>query len=183
MAMGEWLEKARNFTAAHTVVECGGYGYVAVSSIRLLVASPIGSQRPTASPHSRHSRHLSLHALHCRRTQVNSSLIDLGGNHTPCCFGRGGHVLYGRSSDLHLREARQAIADDDANVTRIYTGSQWVILDRAFCSYLVTDARALHWQRVFQRRFLSDESFVQVTAIQRHCFSQAAAPWVAGHCS
>ena len=29
---GEWLEKARNFTAAHVVVECGGYGYVAVNS-------------------------------------------------------------------------------------------------------------------------------------------------------
>ena len=34
MAMGEWLEKAKNFTAAHTVVECGGYGYVAVRSCR-----------------------------------------------------------------------------------------------------------------------------------------------------
>eukprot|EP00966_Prymnesium_polylepis_P244821 5662896-Prymnesium_polylepis.1 len=27
-AMGEWLEKAANFTSSHTVVECGGYGFV-----------------------------------------------------------------------------------------------------------------------------------------------------------
>ena len=26
------LAKARNFTAAHTLVECGGYGYVAINS-------------------------------------------------------------------------------------------------------------------------------------------------------
>jgi hypothetical protein len=29
---GEWLEKARNFTSAHVVVECGGYGFVAINS-------------------------------------------------------------------------------------------------------------------------------------------------------
>ena len=29
---GEWLDKARNFTARHLVVECGGYGYVAINS-------------------------------------------------------------------------------------------------------------------------------------------------------
>ena len=28
----QWLAKARNFTAAHTLVECGGYGYVAINS-------------------------------------------------------------------------------------------------------------------------------------------------------
>jgi hypothetical protein len=37
-------------------------------------------------------------------TAVNSSLIDLGGGSTPCCFGRGGNVLYTNSTLLHLHE-------------------------------------------------------------------------------
>ena len=32
MGESEWLQQARNFTDAHVVVECGGYGYVAVNS-------------------------------------------------------------------------------------------------------------------------------------------------------
>jgi len=70
-------------------------------------------------------------------------------------------VLYANSTDLHLLEARQAQAQHDANITRLFTGSQWVILDRMFCAYLVNDERSLRWQRVFQRRFLPDEAFVQ----------------------
>ncbi len=93
---GEWLEKARNFTAKHVVVECGGFGHVALNS-----------------------------------------------------------------SDLDLVEARRAIAEDDDNVTATHTGSQWVIIDARFARYLVSDPRALRWQRVFESRFLSDESFVQ----------------------
>lgn len=63
----EWLDKAMNFTSSHVVVECGGYGWVA----------------------------------------VNSTSIGMGANETPCCFGRGGHVLYANSSELHLAEAHQ----------------------------------------------------------------------------
>ena len=90
------------------MVECGGYGYVA----------------------------------------INSSVIDLGGDQPQCCFGRGGHVLYANSTDLHLLEARRANRDDSENMTALHTGSQWVILDRAFSTYLVTDPRALHWHKV-----------------------------------
>jgi len=31
---GEWLERARNFTGAHAVVECGGYGFVSFNDSR-----------------------------------------------------------------------------------------------------------------------------------------------------
>jgi len=141
---GEWLERARNFTGAHAVVECGGYGYVA----------------------------------------VNSSPIDLGGGQRVCCFGRGGPVVYANETRLHLRELREAqaaearAAEAQAVATQaaalgdaaaaaasvephLYTGSQWVILDRGFCTYLVNDPAAKRWTRIFERRFLSDESFVQ----------------------
>ena len=67
---GEWLEKARNFTSAHVVVECGGYGYVAVNS---------------------------------------SGVVDLGGG-PQCCFGRGGPILYANDTQLHLRDAREALS-------------------------------------------------------------------------
>ena len=71
------------------------------------------------------------------------------------------------------REASAAGADDigsgepqQNNLTNltehtIYTGSQWVILSRDFAKYLVRDERAARWVRIFERRFLSDESFVQ----------------------
>lgn len=107
-----WLEKATNFTGSHTVVECGGYGYIG----------------------------------------VNSSLIDMGGNESSCCFGRGGHVLYTNSTQLHLHEARQAQAEHQSNTTRVHTGSQWIVIDRAFATYLISDSHALRWQRVFQAR-------------------------------
>jgi hypothetical protein len=121
LGTGEWLEKARNFTSAHVVVECEGHGFVA----------------------------------------LNSSRLDLGQG-PMCCFGRGGPVLYANTSVPSGAEARQAVLDDAANnLTRMYTGSQWVVLDRGFTRYLVRDPQALRWQRVFERRFLSDESFVQ----------------------
>ena len=123
----EWLAKARNFTAAHTLVECGGYGYVAINS---------------------------------------SGPIDLGSDdttglqHRVCCFGRTGPILYSNVSLLHATAARQAVEADQANTTKLYTGSQWVILDRAFSTYLVTSPAAARWMRVFERRFLSDEGFL-----------------------
>ena len=142
---GEWLEKARNFTRSFTVVECGGYGYVAVNA-----------SRP----------------------------IELGGG-PQCCFGRGGPVVYANTSELHLADARavmraemllpphnnesdsasdaaaaEGAAVDDRNLT-LHTGSQWVVLDRTFATYLVRDERSAFWIRVFEHRFLSDESFVQ----------------------
>ena len=45
-----------------------------------------------------------------------------------------------------------ALAAGGTNESHLYSGSQWVILDRAFASYLVSDERALRWQRVFERR-------------------------------
>ena len=123
---GEWLEKARNFTRKYVVVECGGYGFVA----------------------------------------VNGSAIDLGGG-PQCCFGRGGPVVYANATELHLPDARavqdaEMLADAPSGApSRLRTGSQWVILDRAFATYLVRDERAAHWVRVFERRFLADEAFVQ----------------------
>ena len=122
--------------------------------------------------------------------------IDLGGGQTASAFGRGGPVVYANTTALHAAPLRQAVAADEENssaLPRIHTGSQWVILDRAFsrlvltpsnstggvaraasktsprstsclCRYLVTAPRALWWQRVFQFRFLSDEAFVQTVA-------------------
>ena len=116
----EWLEKARNFTAAHTVVECGGYGFVA----------------------------------------INSSVMDLGGGQRVCCFGRGGPVVYSNITALHATPAREAAAASAANQTLFHTGSQWMILDRAFSTYLVSSPEAQRWMRIFERRFLSDEGFV-----------------------
>jgi hypothetical protein len=123
----EWLAKARNFTAAHTLVECGGYGYVAINS-----SGPIDLGTDNAT----------------------------GLQHRVCCFGRTGPILYSNVSLLHATAARQAVEDDRANQTTLHTGSQWVILDRAFSTYLVTSPAAARWMRVFERRFLSDEGFL-----------------------
>ena len=57
------------------------------------------------------------------------------------------------------------------NVTRLRTGSQWVILDQRFATYLVRDERAARWVRTFSRRFLSDEAFIQ-TVLMDSPFSE-----------
>lgn len=53
---------------------------------------------------------------------------------------------------LHAPQFREANAADARNETQLHTGSQWVILDRAFCRYLVTEERALYWMRVRTQR-------------------------------
>ena len=63
-------------------------------------------------------------------------------------------------STLHARAAREAAEEDLSNTTKLHTGSQWVIIDRAFSTYLVTSPAAASWMRVFERRFLSDEGFL-----------------------
>lgn len=47
--------------------------------------------------------------------------------------------------------AAAAAAEREAAVESLrylHTGSQWVVLDRAFCHYLITDTRAIRWRKV-----------------------------------
>mgnify|MGYP006263411039 FL=1 len=67
--------------------------------------------------------------------------IDLGGGQTASAFGRGGPVVYANTTALHAAPLRQAVAADEENssaLPRIHTGSQWVILDRAFSRLVLT---------------------------------------------
>lgn len=112
---GEWLERARNFTRAHAVVECAGYGFVSINgSVMDLgeggVGGGVGEGRGGAAG---------------------------GGDARVCCFGRSGPVVYANESRLHLPALRRALeqearstADGQGEENRIHTGSQWVILHK-----------------------------------------------------
>ena len=82
-AAGEWLEKARKFTAAHAVVECGGFG-----KCSFFVQPCDTSYSPAVSKSDVSDLSCSGHVA------INSSLIDVGGDQPVCCFGRGGPVVY-----------------------------------------------------------------------------------------
>ena len=64
----------------------------------------------------------------------------------------------GEPASEAVRRAREAALE---SLRYLHTGSQWVVLDRAFCHYLAKDERAMRWRKVFAARFLADESFVQ----------------------
>ena len=71
--------------------------------------------------------------------------IDLGGGQTASAFGRGGPVVYANTTALHAAPLRQAVAADEENssaLPRIHTGSQWVILDRAFSRLVLTPSNS-----------------------------------------
>ena len=198
---GEWLEKARNFTNGHVVVECGGYGYVAINSsvINLGGNQPqccFGRGGPvlyanTSALHLHEARD-ALRADHEASLRANASAADGGGLESSSTASDtavlssdaehgdadGGGVVSGSSNRGSSSSGSSnpgssnpgnsssgggvsGVRDNGTATTHLHTGSQWVILDRAFATYLVRDERAAAWIRVFEHRFLSDESFVQ----------------------
>lgn len=173
---GEWLEKARNFTSAHVVVECGGYGFVAVNSTPIdLGGGPqccFGRGGPVLYTNStalhltdaRDALAADLAAAR-RRSADGFKGADDNADGTSGVQGGGqggGDVEAGTDGvGIHRAGDEGGAARDGAGEEYLRTGSQWVILDRAFAKYLVRDTRAARWIRVFEHRFLSDEAFVQ----------------------
>ena len=74
----------------------------------------------------------------------------------PCCFGRSGPVVYGQIS---YEPPRMAPSE------QLFSGSQWVVLSAAFCSYLIKHPEAHRWTRIFERRLLPDEVYLATIAM------------------
>ena len=168
LGSGEWLDRARNFTGAHVVVECGGYGYVAVNSS----GGPIDLGGGPTCCFGRggpvlYANSTRLHLREARRLQADDA-SNVAANATTNTSGATDGSASGDATADDAAAAGDAAAAPPANGegapsshATSHTGSQWVIIDRSFATYLVRDARSLWWQRAFERRFLPDESFVQ----------------------
>ena len=175
---GEWLEKAKSFSARHRVVECGGYGFVAINSSGVLDlgggpqqafgrggpvlyanTSKVALEEATVAV--REDAACSAH----ERRRLRLVKDGEGGKDGDGAEGGEGRVSGAGVGDAVAAEDATPNATEAAllatNCTALHTGSQWVILNRAFATYLVRDVRAARWMRVFERRFLSDEAFIQ----------------------
>ena len=175
---GEWLEKAKSFSARHRVVECGGYGFVAINSSGVLDlgggpqqafgrggpvlyanTSKVALEEATVAV--REDAACSAH----ERRRLRLVKDGEGGKDVDGAEGGEGRVSGAGVGDAVAAEDATPNATEAAllatNCTALHTGSQWVILNRAFATYLVRDVRAARWMRVFERRFLSDEAFIQ----------------------
>jgi hypothetical protein len=73
-----------------------------------------------------------------------------------CCFGRSGPVIY-PTVNLTIPSPPEGGA--------FASGSQWGILHRLLCEYIVRDETARQWVKVFERRVLPDEMFLQTLAM------------------
>ena len=159
---GEWLEKARNFTCSQVVVECGGYGYVSINSshpIELGGGPQCCFGRGGPVVYANTSR---LHMSEARAVQASERRLGPSGDGSSEGDANGASVP--TKGDASTDKTAGSDGDDDGDGgdgLTLHTGSQWIIIDRAFATYLVRDPRAASWIRVFERRFLSDEAFVQ----------------------
>lgn len=190
---GEWLEKATSFSARHRVVECGGYGFVAINSSGVLdlgggPQQAFGRGGPVlyantsklsledATVAVREDAACSAHdRRRLRLVKDGEGGKDGDGAEGAESGGSGAGAMTGAGDAVAAEDATEVLrgAQEDAtpnateaallatNCTALHTGSQWVILNRAFATYLVRDVRAARWMRVFERRFLSDEAFIQ----------------------
>jgi hypothetical protein len=190
---GEWLEKATSFSARHRVVECGGYGFVAINSSGVLdlgggPQQAFGRGGPVlyantsklsledATVAVREDAACSAHdRRRLRLVKDGEGGKDGDGAEGAESGGSGAGAMTGAGDAVAAENATEVLrgAQEDAtpnateaallatNCTALHTGSQWVILSRAFATYLVRDVRAARWMRVFERRFLSDEAFIQ----------------------
>jgi hypothetical protein len=190
---GEWLEKANSFSARHRVVECGGYGFVAINSSGVLdlgggPQQAFGRGGPVlyantsklsledATVAVREDAACSAHdRRRLRLVKDGEGGKDGDGAEGAESGGSGAGAMTGAGDAVAAENATEVLrgAQEDAtpnateaallatNCTALHTGSQWVILNRAFATYLVRDVRAARWMRVFERRFLSDEAFIQ----------------------
>jgi len=190
---GEWLEKATSFSARHRVVECGGYGFVAINSSGVLdlgggPQQAFGRGGPVlyantsklsledATVAVREDAACSAHdRRRLRLVKDGEGGKDGDGAEGAESGGSGAGAMTGAGDAVAAENATEVLrgAQEDAtpnateaallatNCTALHTGSQWVILNRAFATYLVRDVRAARWMRVFERRFLSDEAFIQ----------------------
>lgn len=72
-----------------------------------------------------------------------------------CCFGRSGPVIYQHIEQLVDNLPKLPEGSGFAS------GSQWAILHRRFVEFVVRDPVAKQWAKVFERRVLPDEMFLQ----------------------
>uniref|UniRef100_A0A7S3EQP7 protein xylosyltransferase n=1 Tax=Haptolina ericina TaxID=156174 RepID=A0A7S3EQP7_9EUKA len=113
---GEQLAEANRFMNAHTIIECGGYGFVVVN-------------------------------------HTFNTFPMTGG----CCIGRSGPAAFAPRLSLGLHPRLAALQP--------HTGSQWVVLHREFCRYLLDPQGGGGWLAAFERRLVPDESFFQTAAM------------------
>ena len=110
---GPVLEEANAFIDAHTIIECGGYGFVAVNKTHQTFPMTAG-----------------------------------------CCIGRSGPVSFATlplATHPRLLEAARPV----------HTGSQWAVLSRAFCAWLLDGPEAAQLLLAYERRLVPDESLLQ----------------------
>jgi hypothetical protein len=175
------------------VVECGGYGFVAINSSGVLdlgggPQQAFGRGGPVlyantsklsledATVAVREDAACSAHdRRRLRLVKDGEGGKDGDGAEGAESGGSGAGAMTGAGDAVAAENATEVLrgAQEDAtpnateaallatNCTALHTGSQWVILNRAFATYLVRDVRAARWMRVFERRFLSDEAFIQ----------------------
>lgn len=68
-----------------------------------------------------------------------------------CCAGQSGPIVH---AQLPYEPPRPPAGASE------YRGSQWSMLPAAFCRHMLTDAAALRWALVFERRLLPDEFYL-----------------------
>jgi len=118
---GPLLTEANAFIDAHTIVECGGYGFVAVNKTHTTFPMTAG-----------------------------------------CCIGRSGPVSFATlplATHARLLEAERPV----------HTGSQWAVLARPFCEWLLDSPDAASLLLAYERRLVPDESLLQ-TAVMHSPF-------------
>ena len=179
---GEWLDKAKNFTANHNVIECGGYGFVAVNSTPLDLGSgpqmafgrggPVVYANTSAVQLSEVRQAVKEDAAHSRWAARRKAAAETAAAQAEAAQAEATmEEAEAKAAKAEVAKAEAATSADAEDVdeadeetprrTALHTGSQWMILSRGFATYLVRDERAARWMRVFERRFLSDEAFVQ----------------------
>ena len=86
---------------------------------------------------------------------VNSSHNDTSAQASigpSCCVGQSGPLVHGT---IPFAPPKPPLGSKGE-----YRGSQWSVLPRAFCEYLLDEKDALQWARVFERRLLADQFYL-----------------------
>ena len=169
---GEWLQRARNFTGTHAVVECGGYGFVSLNDTRPI---DIGGAHPSCC-FGRGGPVVYVNDTRLHLREARSAMRAEAASHLAMAAREAAEQIGDADPVGSLSEAGEEVDRAGAEAAKaraaareaaietvryLHTGSQWVVLDRTFCHYLIKDERAIRWRKVFAARFLADESFVQ----------------------
>ena len=139
---GRALLEAAAFIDTHTIVECGGYGFVVVNKTArefpLTHGCCIGRSGPVAFA----------------QLPIGRGSLLVG--RRPSTMGTSS-----RASSTSSTEG----GEDEEEGLRAHTGSQWAALSYEFCRDLVLSTEGLRWIAAFERRLVPDESLVQTVAM------------------